>query len=162
LIFHFTFSSDSCSNGKYHGILIIACYEEKQNNKTPPCNTPTFYGHCFSRSIFQMRFLELIKSARRRAYSLVNTELVDLYWQVGSYISRSSKRRLGRRDCRGARKVYSETSSQSSGFYSRQPFQDAQFYETYCHDRKVAALLRPIALDPPPFDSWPLQTPRRT
>src|SRR5580704_8091170 len=30
----------------------------------------------------------LIEAARRRAFQAVNTELIDLYWRVGEYISR--------------------------------------------------------------------------
>ena len=29
----------------------------------------------------------LIDSARQRAYQAVNTALIDLYWQVGAYLS---------------------------------------------------------------------------
>ncbi len=32
--------------------------------------------------------LGLIERARQRAFQAVNTELIDLYWQVGEYISR--------------------------------------------------------------------------
>lgn len=31
--------------------------------------------------------LQLIQQARQRAYQAVNTQLVQLYWQVGEYIS---------------------------------------------------------------------------
>jgi len=34
------------------------------------------------------RFAGLIAAARQRAYRAVNTSLIDLYWQVGEYISR--------------------------------------------------------------------------
>jgi len=32
--------------------------------------------------------LALIEAARRRAYQAINTELVDLYWELGKYISK--------------------------------------------------------------------------
>src|SRR5262249_4762951 len=32
--------------------------------------------------------IRLIEAARRRAFAAVNKELIDLYWQVGEYISR--------------------------------------------------------------------------
>ena len=32
--------------------------------------------------------LSLIQTAKQRAYQAVNTELVNLYWQIGEYISR--------------------------------------------------------------------------
>src|SRR5215217_1628603 len=38
------------------------------------------------------RILTLIESARQRAYSAVNTTLIDLYWAIGEYISRKITR----------------------------------------------------------------------
>lgn len=32
--------------------------------------------------------IALIESARRRAYQTVNATLVELYWEIGEYISR--------------------------------------------------------------------------
>jgi hypothetical protein len=32
--------------------------------------------------------MDLIHKARQRAFQAVNTELIDLYWRVGEYISR--------------------------------------------------------------------------
>jgi hypothetical protein len=32
--------------------------------------------------------VDLIQQARQRSLQAVNTELIDLYWQVGGYISR--------------------------------------------------------------------------
>src|SRR2546423_3480794 len=32
--------------------------------------------------------MQMIEAARNRAYQAVNTELIDLYWRVGEYISR--------------------------------------------------------------------------
>ena len=32
--------------------------------------------------------VDLIRQARQRTFYAVNTELIDLYWQVGEYISR--------------------------------------------------------------------------
>lgn len=35
---------------------------------------------------------QMIASARQRAFQSVNTQLIDLYWQVGEYISRKIER----------------------------------------------------------------------
>jgi hypothetical protein len=32
--------------------------------------------------------VDLIRRARQRAFQAVNTELIDLYWRIGEYISR--------------------------------------------------------------------------
>ena len=41
--------------------------------------------------------VDLIQQARQRAFHAVNTELIDLYWQVGEYIS-TQARDCGRGD----------------------------------------------------------------
>ena len=47
---------------------------------TPTTNTPDF-----------AEITQLIESARQRAYQAVNTALIELYWQVGAYISAKIK-----------------------------------------------------------------------
>jgi hypothetical protein len=39
--------------------------------------------------------LALIQSARRQAVQAVNTQLIELYWQVGAYISRKMEKAEG-------------------------------------------------------------------
>ena len=42
-------------------------------------------GHELQRSFAEV--VEMIQAARNRAYRAINTILVDLYWQVGEYVS---------------------------------------------------------------------------
>ncbi len=35
--------------------------------------------------------LDMIRSARQQAAQAVNTQLIELYWQVGAYISRKKR-----------------------------------------------------------------------
>ena len=37
-----------------------------------------------------MPILELIRQARTRTLSAINHELIDLYWQIGKYLSRKN------------------------------------------------------------------------
>ena len=47
---------------------------------TPKTKTPDF-----------AEITRLIESARQRAYRAVNTALIELYWQVGAYLSAKIK-----------------------------------------------------------------------
>ncbi len=87
--------------------------------------------------------LALIVRAREHAYQAVNTGLIDLYWQVGQYISRKLETaawgegvvdELARYIVRHEREL--------KGFTRASLFRMRQFYETYGSDAKVAPLVR--------------------
>jgi predicted nuclease of restriction endonuclease-like (RecB) superfamily len=89
--------------------------------------------------------LELIKTARHRAYSTVNSELVDLYWQVGGYISRKLEKADWGEGIVSELAVYIQRHYPNiRGFTRANLFRMRQFYETYRHEKKVAALLRQL------------------
>jgi len=50
----------------------------KQEAEAAICSTEVAFGEV----------AQMITAARQRAVRAVNTELVELYWQVGAYISR--------------------------------------------------------------------------
>lgn len=35
--------------------------------------------------------IKIIETARERAYKAVNTELINMYWEIGEYVSRKAK-----------------------------------------------------------------------
>jgi predicted nuclease of restriction endonuclease-like (RecB) superfamily len=86
--------------------------------------------------------IHLIEKARQQAFQAVNTTLIDLYWQVGEYISRKLEtsewgdgvidelaRHIGR------------TQPGIRGFTRRNLFRMRQFYETYPEKTIVTAVL---------------------
>lgn len=86
--------------------------------------------------------VELIEQARQRATQAVNTQLIDLYWQVGAYIDN----KLGQAEWGDA--VVSQLAAHLAksqpnlrGFTRRNLFRMRQFYQTYNGDEKVTALL---------------------
>ncbi|MGB5855689.1 MAG: PDDEXK nuclease domain-containing protein [Oceanisphaera sp.] len=86
--------------------------------------------------------VELIEQARQRATQAVNTQLIDLYWQVGAYIDN----KLGQAEWGDA--VVSQLATHLAksqpnlrGFTRRNLFRMRQFYQTYNGDEKVTALL---------------------
>lgn len=86
--------------------------------------------------------LHLIQSARQRAYQAVNTELVDLYWQIGEYISRkleSAEWGDGVVDQLAAH--LAKTQPGLRGFTRRNLFRMRQFHECYRHNAIVSPLV---------------------
>lgn len=89
--------------------------------------------------------LTLIDQARQQAIRVVNTRLIEMYWQVGAYISR----KLEQAEWGDA--VVIQLADHLAcvqpglrGFTSRNLFRMRQFYETYLNDEKVSALLTQI------------------
>lgn len=98
---------------------------------TPPAVQPAFD-----------EVLSLIEQARQRATQAVNTQLVDLYWQVGAYISHKlAQAEWGDAVVGQLAQYLAHTQPGLRGFTRRNLFRMRQFYETYRHDEKVTALL---------------------
>jgi predicted nuclease of restriction endonuclease-like (RecB) superfamily len=86
--------------------------------------------------------LAMIEAARRRAYQAINTELVDVYWDLGEYISK----KIASAEWGDA--VVDELAASIArqypgmrGYTRRNLFRMRQFYEAYRGDKKVSALL---------------------
>jgi predicted nuclease of restriction endonuclease-like (RecB) superfamily len=86
--------------------------------------------------------LRLIDAARARAFSAVNKELIDLYWQVGEYISRKlASTAWGEGVVQQLADHIAQTHPDLKGFTRRNLFRMRQFYETYVGDEKVSPLV---------------------
>jgi predicted nuclease of restriction endonuclease-like (RecB) superfamily len=90
--------------------------------------------------------LALIQSARRQAMQAVNTQLIELYWQVGAYISRKLENAEWGDSVVGQLAVHlAETQPGLRGFTRSNLFRMRQFYEIYCAEEKVAPLARQLS-----------------
>lgn len=86
--------------------------------------------------------LDLIESARRRAYQLINTELVSLYWQLGEYISKKIERaEWGDGVVDELAAAIAKRYPGMRGYTRRNLFRMRQFFEAYRSQKKVSALL---------------------
>jgi predicted nuclease of restriction endonuclease-like (RecB) superfamily len=86
--------------------------------------------------------MEMIQAARGRALAAVNTTLVELYWQIGEYISRKLETAAwGEGVVDELARYIAAHSSGQRGFTRRNLFRMRQFYQTYKDDEKVSALL---------------------
>lgn len=88
---------------------------------------------------------QLIITARQRAVQAVNTELIELHWQVGAYISRKIEAaEWGDGVVAQLATHLARTQPGLRGFTRPNLFRMRQFYEAYRHDAKVSALLRQL------------------
>ena len=87
----------------------------------------------------------MITEARQRAYQAVNTTLVELYWQVGQYISRKLEAsEWGDGVVSQLADYLARKQPGLRGFTRRNLFRMRQLYETYRHDQKVSPLVTQI------------------
>lgn len=89
--------------------------------------------------------VNLIEAARQKAYQMVNTSLIELYWQVGAYIShRVESAAWGEGVVKELASYLAQTQPNLKGFTRPNLFRMRQFYETYRDDAIVSALLRQL------------------
>ena len=88
---------------------------------------------------------QLIAAARQRAVQVVNTALIDLYWQVGQTISRKIEAaEWGDGVVARLAEHLARTQPGLRGFTRRNLFRMRQFYEAYRDDEKVSPLVRQL------------------
>jgi hypothetical protein len=97
--------------------------------------------------------VSLIAAARQRALQSVNTTLIDLYWQVGEYISRKIEAsEWGDGIVPQLAQYIAQTQPGQRGFTRDTLFRMTQFYEMYPGPT--------ITLDTQPHNPWPEQAAR--
>jgi predicted nuclease of restriction endonuclease-like (RecB) superfamily len=98
-----------------------------------------------SRAEFE-EVLALIDAAKARAVAAANTTLIDLYWQLGEYISRKiAAATWGQRTVTALAEHIQRRHPDRSGFSARNLWRMRQFYETYRDQPRLAALLRELS-----------------
>ena len=86
--------------------------------------------------------VDLIRTARQRAYQAVNTELVSLYWQIGKYISgKLAAAEWGEGVVDHLARHLERTLPGLRGFTRRNLFRMRQVFDTYASDEKVSPLV---------------------
>lgn len=87
--------------------------------------------------------VQLIDQAKQKAIKAVNTELIDLYWQIGEYLHlRIEKDGWGKGTIKELSKYIQQEQPESKGFSSQNLWRMRQFYGTYRDNPKLATLLR--------------------
>lgn len=87
----------------------------------------------------------LIEAARQRAIHAVNTTLIDLYWQVGEYISQKlQSAEWGDAVVTDLARYVARTQPGLRGFSRQNLFRMRQFYEAYRDAEDVSPLVRQL------------------
>ena len=89
--------------------------------------------------------LHLITNAKRRAILAINSELINLYWEIGKYISvRISNAEWGKGVVKNLSEFIQKQEPGINGFSVQNIWRMKQFYETYVENEKLSTLLREL------------------
>lgn len=90
--------------------------------------------------------VQMIASARQRAFQAVSTTLIDLYWQVGEYIScKIETEDWGKSTVQELAAYIQFRQPGIRGFSPQNLWRMRQFYEAYRGEPKLSTLLRELA-----------------
>ncbi len=89
---------------------------------------------------------QLINKAKAKAFKAVNTELINLYWEIGKYISNKlANQEWGKGIVKNLSDYLNETEPDLKGFSSQNLWRMKQFYEAYYTNPKLSPLVREIS-----------------
>ena len=89
--------------------------------------------------------VSLIKTSKQKAYSQVNTTLIELYWDIGQYIStKTIQENWGKSVVKELAIYIQKQEPNSQGFTARNLWRMKQFYETYRKNEKLSSLVREL------------------
>ena len=90
--------------------------------------------------------ISIIENAKGRALKAVNAELINMYWEVGEYLSKlCAESSFGDKVVDEVADYIAEANPTIKGFNRRGLYRMRQFYETYKDDEFVSALLTQIS-----------------
>ena len=90
--------------------------------------------------------ISIIENAKGRALKAVNAELINMYWEVGEYLSElCAESTYGYKVIDDVANYISATAPTIKGFNRRGLYRMRQFYETYKDDEIVSALLTQLS-----------------
>lgn len=87
----------------------------------------------------------IIEQARQRAFRAVNRELIEMYWQIGQYISEKVKSNAWGKSIVQEFANYVQSKYVGiKGFSAQNIWRMKQFYETYAGNEKLSPLVREL------------------
>lgn len=93
-----------------------------------------------------MEVVQMIHNSREKAFSAVNKELIELYWNIGEYISEKVNKNVwGKNIVKNLSDFLKNQYPDLKGFSSQNLWRMKQFYECYEGNEKLSALLREIS-----------------
>lgn len=90
--------------------------------------------------------IKLIQKARYNAFKAVNTELINLYWEIGQFITLRTQSEGWGKSTVSQLATYIQTQDpESKGFSDKNLWRMKQFYETYSHLPKLSPVVRELS-----------------
>jgi predicted nuclease of restriction endonuclease-like (RecB) superfamily len=90
--------------------------------------------------------VHLISSSKQKAFSSVNTILIELYWNIGEHISKKTiKENWGKGIVQELANFIAQKEPNLQGFTARNLWRMKQFYETYQGNEKLSTLLTQLS-----------------
>lgn len=90
--------------------------------------------------------IHMIKQSRASAIKAVNAEMINLYWNIGEYISKKIEQsEWGVSVVAESAKYIKTHEPETKGFSDKNVWRMKQFYETYKDYPKLSTLLREIS-----------------
>jgi predicted nuclease of restriction endonuclease-like (RecB) superfamily len=90
--------------------------------------------------------IQIIKKARNNAIKAVNSELINLYWNVGAYISQKVEiSEWGQAVVKELSEFIIKNEPEIKGFSDKNLWRMKQFYETYKDSPKLSPMVREIS-----------------
>ena len=90
--------------------------------------------------------IEMIRGTRNQVLRMANTALIDLYWQVGQYLSaKISSAEWGDGVVKQLAEYIGKNCPDIKGFSDKNLWRMKQFYETYAGKEKLSPLVRQIS-----------------
>ncbi|MBR2336294.1 MAG: DUF1016 family protein [Clostridia bacterium] len=90
--------------------------------------------------------IAIIERAKSRAIRAVNAEMIDMYWQIGKYISeKTNNGGWGKSVVQDFSEYLKKEYPSARGFSAQNIWRMKQFYETYRNNEKLSPLVREIA-----------------
>lgn len=87
-----------------------------------------------------------IQTAKRKAHKAINTALIDLYWNIGAFVSNKIQTsEWGKSVVQELSNYISENEPDSKGFSAQNIWRMKQFYETYYDNEFLSPLVREIS-----------------
>jgi predicted nuclease of restriction endonuclease-like (RecB) superfamily len=92
------------------------------------------------------QIVELIKQSKQKVFASVNTELINLYWNIGEYISKKTESDgWGKGTVEALSHYIQKEMIGTRGFSSENLWRMRKFYETYVSFPKLSPLLRELS-----------------
>jgi len=89
--------------------------------------------------------LNLIKTARHKAFKAVNSQLIELYWRIGAHLSEKvASAGWGKGTVQELAQYIAAKQPSARGFSTQNLWRMRQFYETYWKNEILSPLVREL------------------